>query len=286
MVCSKHFVISLRVNGKILRDSDYIVTLPFGSEYQLFLKNLRSRRAMVNVSVDGQDATDGRLVIGANSSVTLERFIRNGNLSRGNRFKFIERTANIEAHRGIKEDDGIIRCEFWGEKEVIDQPIVRHHYYDEWYPVQRPYYPPYNPQNPWRPYWGETICQTETTTTGGIGSVTYTSGGTNHVNAQNVCAFNMASDFDRSMELKDSGLNDAGITVPGSESNQQFYRTAGFQLESNSTVIVLQLRGEVGGVQVAAPVTVEQKPTCLTCGKINRATNRFCDQCGTALQLF
>jgi len=90
---------------------------------------------------------------------------------------------------------------------------------------------------------------------------------------QNMGEFNMAS------------MNDAGITVPGSESNQQFYHSSGFPLESNSSVIVLQLRGEVGGVAVAAPVTVEQKPVCSTCGKTNRGANRFCDQCGTALHL-
>jgi hypothetical protein len=183
------------------------------------------------------------VIIGPNATVVLERFIRNGNLSCGNRFKFIERTPGIEAHRGIKADDGLIRAEFWAEKEVVDQPIIRHHYYDHWYPVPRPYYP--------------------------------LLGGT----------AKMAPDFDNSLEFKEADVNDAGITVPGSESNQQFYHASGFQLESNSSVVVLQLRGVVGGVQVAAPLTVEHKPTCSTCGKVNRATNRFCDQCGTALQI-
>jgi hypothetical protein len=80
-------------------------------------------------------------------------------------------------------------------------------------------------------------------------------------------------------------VNTAGITVPGSESSQHFYSASGFPLESNSHVIILQLRGEVGGVAVEVPVTVERKPECSTCGKTNRPTNKFCDQCGTALRI-
>ena len=121
MMYTNRFVCSVKVNGKILREQSSLVTLPFGSEYTILLKNLNSRRAMVKVSVDGQDATEGtRLIIAPNATLELERFIKNGNFSRGNRFKFIERTAGIEAHRGIKADDGLIRCEFWSEKEVAE----------------------------------------------------------------------------------------------------------------------------------------------------------------------
>jgi hypothetical protein len=298
MMYANRFVCAVRVNGKILREQSNIVTLPFGCEYEILLKNLNSRRAMVNVCVDGADASDGKLIIGPNSTVTLERFIRNGNLQSGNRFRFIERTAGIEAHRGIKTDDGLIRAEFWAEKEVIDRPIIRHHYHDidHW-----PYYP-YPPRrrrwNDPSPDWTLTKCvggtQTQTSTTQGIG--------------ESVCFNSSSGGFEDSETCRGGGpmynrsqgsaeapgaqinmmamnMSDAGITVPGSESHQQFYRTSGFPLESNSSVIVLQLRGEVGGVQVAAPVTVEQKPVCSSCGKTNRATNRFCDQCGTGLVL-
>jgi hypothetical protein len=77
--------------------------------------------------------------------------------------------------------------------------------------------------------------------------------------------------------------SDVGITVPGSQSQQQFYSAAGFALEPQSVVIVLRLRGEIGGKVVAAPVTVHSKPTCQTCGKVNRPTEQFCGRCGTAL---
>jgi hypothetical protein len=59
MMYSNRFVCSVKVNGKILREQSGTVTLPFGCEYEILLKNLNSRRAMVSVSVDGKDATDG-----------------------------------------------------------------------------------------------------------------------------------------------------------------------------------------------------------------------------------
>src|ERR1700721_1628098 len=107
MMYSNKFVASLKVGGKILREQSGVVALPFGAEYGILLKNLNSRRAQVKVTVDGQDATEGtKLILPANGSINLERFIKNGNLKTGNKFKFIERTSKIEDHRGIKEDDG------------------------------------------------------------------------------------------------------------------------------------------------------------------------------------
>lgn len=279
---SNRFSAAVRVNGKILREDQGIATLPFGAEYTLILKNLNSRRAMVKVSVDGQDAVGGtRLILAPNATLELERFIRNGNLNSGNRFKFIERTADIEAHRGIKVDDGLIRAEFWAEKEVAEETIIRRKCVDEYYPVSRPYYPPYDPYWP-GPYprrWNDGI------------SCTYNANGGDFQKSSRMnvsCSTGQAQDsvpinFIGAMNM--APMNDAGITVPGSESSQCFHSASGFPLESNSTVIVLQLRGEVGGVAVEVPVTVDRKPECVTCGKVNKSTNRFCSECGTALQL-
>ncbi len=100
------FVACIKVNGKILRESNDTVSLPFGSSYSILIKNLNSVRSQVKVSIDGTDATDGtHLVIPANGEVELERFIRNANLTSGNKLKFIERTEGIESHRGIKAED-------------------------------------------------------------------------------------------------------------------------------------------------------------------------------------
>lgn len=243
----------IKVNGQILRENEGIVNLPFGCEYSIFVKNLESVRAQISVSVDGVDATDGtRLIIGPNSQVELERFIRNGNLSEGNRFKFIERSAAVEAHRGIGSDDGIVRLEGWKERvpQFINAPITRYY--------RPPHWPPPGPARPMAR--GRSIVSRPAGASMGerrMDSVNYTS----------------------------KSVNTAGITVAGSASNQQFYSTSGFALEPASTVIVLRLIGQIGGQFVEEPMTVAYKPQCATCGRTNKANSQFCSQCGTALVL-
>ena len=223
-------VTAIKVGGKVLRENGDTVTLPFGSEYSILVKNLNSVRTQVTISVDGTDAA-GRLVIGPNSSLELERFIRNGNLETGNRFKFIERTAEVEAHRGITVDDGLIRVEAWRERV----------------PVPR--------------YRDEILSRPRAS-----------------VDLQAFDALDASFSAPRD-------LTATGITVPGSASQQRFIAVSGFPLEQQSTVIVLLLRGEVAGQRVEQPVTVDRKPECSTCGKINAALSQFCSRCGTALVL-
>lgn len=265
---SNNFIVAIKVGGKVLRESGNLVTLPFGCEYTVLLKNLQSRRAMVKLSVDGKDATEGtRLIVQPNASLELERFIRQGNLVAGNRFKFIERSSAIEAHRGITEDDGIIRAEFWAEQVLRDEIVTRRHYYDEWYP--RPYPRPVWP----RPY--ELWCSSMNANYGG------------RVGTMNKMA--SASAASRPVPTRSirsaTSANVSGITVAGSQSNQQFHHAAGFPVEVQSHVIALQLRGEVAGAAVTQPVTVDRKPTCETCGKKNKPDAKFCVECGTGLVL-
>jgi len=286
MMYSNRFIASLKVGGKILRENSGAVSLPFGSEYEILLKNLNSRRAMCKVTIDGQDATEGtKLILPANGSLTLERFIKNNNLKAGNKFKFIERTSQIEDHRGIKEEDGLIRVEFWAEKEVIEAPIVRTKYYDNWVPVNRPPY--YCPPNHWLdvPHYGPptiyglqsgAIGSAQTTTTGSL-----TSSG-NIGNASGRMLRSAGSQQFQAMNCS-APVNDAGITVAGSKSNQAFQSSYGFDTESSSQVIVLQLRGVVRDEPVKAAVTVDFKPTCPICGKVNKISHQFCSNCGTNL---
>ena len=70
-------------------------------------------------------------------------------------------------------------------------------------------------------------------------------------------------------------INEAGITVPGSVSNQTFGTTTMRALEAEEHVIVLRILGETdAGIKVMAPVTVKAKPKCVTCGRTNKATNK------------
>ena len=246
--------VAIKSRGKVLREVGENVYLPFGSEYSVFVKNLNTVRALVKVEIDGRDVGDGtKFIVPANSSVDLERFIANGNMDQGNRFKFIERTDSIEEHRGVGIEDGIIRVEFNFEK-VYEPPR---------------YYP-----NTW--YTSNTF-----DTFGGSG--TYT---TSHTVSNNVRA---ASANVNTVDLSNVSLdvsNDAGITVEGSISDQQFVEGSWFATEATTHAIVLKLLGETpDNVQVRKPVTVKTKAICKTCGHRNKATAKFCSECGTSLQL-
>jgi len=37
---------------------------------------------------------------------------------------------------------------------------------------------------------------------------------------------------------------------------------------------------------IREPITVKAKPKCTTCGKQNKATAKFCSECGTALVIY
>lgn len=306
----ENLVACIKVNGQILRESGSSVSLPFGCEYSILVKNLNSVRAQVSVSVDGKDAV-GRIVIAPNSSVELERFVQNGNLEAGNRFKFIERTADIEKHRGIGSDDGLIRVEGWRERveKFVDIPTPIPHYY----PVYPPPYgwPPYRPHI-WPPYRPHITWDTNTTgsgvsgsATGGnfVGNVSSSLGG-QHTNSTPRSRSPLRSHVSAKGAVRSTGIggsslkgvpvqvseqklcSDAGFTVPGSESRQKFTLVSGFPLEPESTVIVLNLRGQIGKVPVVVPVTVAMKPKCETCGTKNKADSQYCAKCGTALVIY
>lgn len=245
--------VALKHSGKVLRDFGDTVYLPFGSEYSIFIKNMNSVRALVNITIDGQDVGDGHsFIVNANDSIDVERFIKNDNLKHGNRFKFIERTENIENHRGIGIEDGLIRVEFKYERRLS-------------FGVWNGIYGDGNWNTPTPLYKNELIGGVSTSNN--ISNVSYTS---------SIAATNVTP----------SAVSDAGITVPGSISDQAFTATSGFVTENESHVIVLKILGQTEtNQQVILPVTVKTKPRCTTCGRVNKATAKFCTECGTSLTL-
>lgn len=113
-------VCSIKSNGKILREFKDIIYLKYNSEYSLLLKNLHTTKALVNIYIDGECTTLNGLILNPSEEIEFERSLSNHNLNQGNKFKFIEMTDSIEAHRGIKLEDGIIRVEFSFERAVIN----------------------------------------------------------------------------------------------------------------------------------------------------------------------
>lgn len=305
---NQNFVIAVKHQGRVLREQADLVTLPFGAEYSIYCKNLNSTRAQFTVSVDGQDATEGcRLILSPNSSIELERFIKGGDLSRGNRFRFIERTAAVEKHRGVGAEDGLIRVECWKERviPVLPPPVYTpvHHYYDVWHPNRPPYYP-----SPWGGRLGGRLggnitggLRTNSTRSSGIGgsssgfrSFDSGSGGSDMLRSgsgsASSCNFSSQSVSSQNSQTMDWGVNksatpvnDSGITVGGSLSTQSFTSMSGFPLEAQSVVLTLRLRGEVAGKPVVQPVTVDHKVHCRVCGQVSKSSAGFCSRCGASL---
>jgi len=133
MVYSNKFVVAVKLNGRVLRDNNGVVRLPFGSDYSLLLKNKNSVRALVDVEIDGEDVLDGHsLIIGPNEATTLRGFMKGRKVR--NKFRFIKKTKRISRYRGDRPDDGLIRVEFKFERPIETQPIIVPKYkeYGEW----------------------------------------------------------------------------------------------------------------------------------------------------------
>lgn len=304
MTYKDNFVVEVKYQGKILRMKDGAVYLPFGSEYSIFLKNLNSRRASVKVHVDGQDALDyNSLILEPNTSTELQGFL-SGTVAR-NRFKFIQKTKQIQEHRGDRIDDGMIRVEFAFEKPKPERRQIiterhEHHYHN---------YDCY----PWWPRFtcyhtdgiGDSAGDASKDISRGIsGGVTYSSSMENiQVQASNINANTGDGSGDGSVKGEESinafcsnvqmdslgveslgqPLDDEGITVKGSECHQSFRYGSVGELEQ-SEVIIINLKGIANsGVSIEKPVTVKTKLTCATCGTKSKSSFDFCPTCGTKL---
>jgi hypothetical protein len=264
MVYHNKFVAVIKCNGKVLRErEDNTVLLPFGSEYSILLKNLNSRAASVSISIDGVDVLNGReLIVQATSDLELERFLQD-DMCHGNRFKFINKTQEIVNHRGDRVDDGIIRIEYRFEAAPPLQINYHHHHHHH---------------NQWiRPSWWwnyDSPCF--------IGGAVYGTTLSSSRGMTGTVSCNYAADVTNCCDV--GPAPDEGITVKGSESNQQFQQGYIGQLETSSEVIILRLRGVTGSRnKVTAPVTVNTKLTCPTCGRTSASAAKFCANCGTAL---
>jgi len=266
MVYNQKLVAAIKCQGRILRetfgDGESIVKLPFGSEYEILIKNLETRKALINISIDGVNVSDGSIIVEPNSSSHLEGFIKGYSVR--NKFKFIEKTEEISNHRGDRIDDGLIRIEYTFE---APQPQIIYDYH---------YYPHYH----W-PWYNLTYCNSphyESKSSGsGKGSSSESPGDfsgavqCNNVQVQNFCS------------QVQNVSNDQGITVLGSHSDQHFQNGYIGTLETNSHVIIIKLVGGKEDKKIEKPIFINTKLTCPTCGRKSKSDAAFCKNCGTAL---
>jgi len=246
MVYNNKFVVVIKSGHKVLREKGDTVFIPFGSEYSILMKNLNTVKAIVTVLVDGKTVSPGsQFIIDAGESLELEGFLKNSRVT--NRFKFIERTKRIEKHRGIHLCDGLVQVTFQFEKKPC------HTIKWDSYQTKPVWY-----DNSIYHYYDPAAVPLRTKSR----DVTYST------NAQ----------------VKAScDLNDTGITVKGSESDQSFCCGSVGSLENQKYNIVLQLKGKLKKRKLKKAVLTKTKLCCDICGKKNKSSNKFCVECGTAL---
>jgi hypothetical protein len=267
-------VASIKANGKVLREFKDTVYVPFGSEYSILLKNLNTVRALINIYIDGDNIVPGGLVLNAGQEIDLQRAIRNGNMNEGNKFKFIERTGKIEDHRGVKLEDGLIRVEFQFEKVYKRQDGI------QWTNAT------------WQPtsmdsYSSGILRNTTTASTPKSMSGTVTCSDMSYAATSMAVGSATLSASATIQSLNAAPQTETGITVAGSKSEQKFVTVSNFTCEPEKYNIILKLLGETPDNEaIRKPITVKAKPKCVTCGKQNKATAKFCGECGTALEIF
>jgi len=250
MMYNNKFVTVVKVGGKILRELDGVVYIPFGSEYEISFKNLHTTRAKVSISIDDQDVLDGRsLVVDPNGDSSIEGFMRGNVVS--HKFKFIEKTQEISDYRGDKISDGLVRVSFKYEK-----------------PKPQPCFNQNSPGS-----WG---CSTFGKRVGGVYNDNTLYGSTS-----GDAVYSAQASIGDVVNVK--SLSDAGITVKGSASSQGFSTTSMGEMESVEHSMVIQLKGALGGEMVDAPILVKTKVKCDTCGRVSFAGTNFCGNCGTSL---
>jgi hypothetical protein len=262
----KNFVVYLTVNEQVIREKENgLVKLPFGTEYSICLKNLESRLATAKISVDGEDVLDGNeLVVYPNNSVELKGFMKD-NVAK-NKFKFIEKTKQIEDYRGNRPDDGLVRVEFKFQKQG---PIVQQITYTYKYPHYYPYL--YDPQTDYT-FW--TITNHSSNWGSGKGSSSGMRMASASLPTQDFVEYSNNYFVD----------NSDGLTVKGNQIDQQFSSTFVGEMESNSYTMVLKLTGYKNGNKVEKELTTKDKIVCSTCGNQNKYNSKFCGSCGSFLE--
>lgn len=293
---SNKFAACIMVDDEVVREirkegADHIY-LPFGTDYQIRLKNLDYRRAVVSISIDGEDALDGsRLVVEGNSTTDLKGFLDPKTNNARNAFRFIEKTERVSEHRGDRVDDGLVRIEVQFEEDlpkieqiikyVPQQPLQPWHPWDSWFP-QCPHQPTI--------WYGSGFCHT-TGQFSHSSNANFTPGDAINniqcnVNEHTVDAEDVEDvDLSNIPETTNTiGTGNAGITVTGPIINQAFVTTHIRRLTAEKVVLVFKLVGKSKyNKPVVKPLLVKSKIECPTCGEKCKSGTKFCVECGTCL---
>ncbi len=245
MVYKNGLAAAIKCNGNIVREDGENVYLPFGSEYSILLKNKESRKALVDIEVDGNNVLNSKsLILNPNETTEIKGFMKDMNNT--NAFKFIKKTNEISKHRGDRIDDGLVRISYKFELPHCksNHPIVYRRLVNT------------------------------------FGVPTYGSSG----DFVNYIADNNSSDNVLYSHSFLNSCSEPGITVKGSEVKQGYIFGEIGALDNVTEVIIFNLKGLKNNMNVAKPTFTKSKTTCTTCGRKNKSFNKYCYNCGTYLR--
>lgn len=255
MVYSNKFVICVLVNGQPQKElANGAVSLPFGTEYALRLRNKNNRRSVAKIYIDGENVSGGGYVVNGHNYVDIKR---HHDIDRALKFVSLDSPDAVDHGKNGPNHDkvkGTIEVRFYLEKEA-PQVIYRdvhhdhhhHHHNEHWIESPKP-----QPRPPWRPYpdvtW--TTNHSDLLRSGGE-SMKYTcnagGAGASSLGARSVCppdmTYTSAPIVPASFEnmSSDKNLQD-GCTVEGYSTGQNFYSTS-VETEDEATVLKIFLQG-------------------------------------------
>jgi len=266
---SNGFVVAAKINGQTVEEKDGKIVMPFDTEYSLMLKNRNDRKAVARVYIDGEEVTkSGRLILDANGSLNLERYVED--MNNGARFKFVP-LANEKVKDKGDSEKGWIEVRFQLVKPTQSQVIYHeehiyhkhHHWNDYWtYPV---YKGPY--------YFGDIVWTNFTGSSGNQPLTTYCSSNGDCVGTS--LGSNVEKQFSAKIE-NNHLIEEAGATIKGSNSDQKFSYSYVGELEAQETVIRFQLVG-TKDAKVAKQYI---KTHCTNCGQRYNTNDKYCSGCG------
>lgn len=279
MVYSNKFVMCVLLNGQPQKElANGQVSLPFGAEYALRLRNKNDRRAVVKIYIDGENVSGGGYVVNANDYVDIKR---HHDKDRAFKFVSLDSPDAVDFGKDGPNHDkvkGTIEARFYLEKkrpEVVYRDVHHHHHHDHW--LRRDvhhYHDNYYPPKPYQPYFtsgGGATCGGATSgnyggdiAKGGVVGDSYnaTLGGiecsTGGAAARGMssgpkascCSLGFSDDvatFKRISTPKESELKD-GCTVEGYSTGQSFYSTW-VDTEDQYTSLKIFLQGYEGPVE-------------------------------------
>jgi len=262
MAYDSQFVICVLHNGHPVREINGTVSVPFNSEYKIRLKNKHSYlRAKARVWVDGRKASNlGDFILKAGETLDLERFL-DSDLNSGNRFKFVP-LSDSRVNDPTDPSNGIIKVEFYREYDYTKNITI-------------------NDPKPWKPIKPRTgdsdgsSWQYIPTTT------TFTSGGT----TSSCGPSRVSSSCDVSVNYVASLVDsNAGATVEGGHSGQQFSYGNDFQTDIFPVTLTLKIKGisHMGTPTIEPPKKTKKKVRfCSHCARRrSRMADKFCPRCG------